>query len=90
LRRSFSPPSAWPRSGAARPGSSWCCARGRRRAAYFTDASALAPAYGRPPTVICGPGDADQCHRTDESCSVSKLETAADAYFEIARRWCGL
>ncbi len=61
-----------------------------RGLAYFTDASALAPAYGRPPTVICGPGDAGECHRTDESCSVSKLEAAADAYVEIARRWCRL
>jgi succinyl-diaminopimelate desuccinylase len=61
-----------------------------RGLAYFTDAAALAPAYGTPPTVICGPGDADQAHRTDESCSVSALEAAAEAYFEIARRWCGL
>jgi succinyl-diaminopimelate desuccinylase len=34
-----------------------------RGLAYFTDASALTPAYGTPPTVICGPGDADQAHR---------------------------
>jgi len=61
-----------------------------RGLAYFTDAAALAAAYGTPPTVICGPGDADQAHRTDESCSVSALEAAAEAYFEIARRWCGL
>ena len=61
-----------------------------RGLAYFTDASALAPAYGRPPTVICGPGDADQTHQTDESCSVSKLESAAEGFFEIARRWCRL
>ena len=61
-----------------------------RGLAYFTDASALAPAYGRPPTVICGPGDAEQCHRTDESCSISRLEAAADGYVEIARRWCDL
>jgi succinyl-diaminopimelate desuccinylase len=61
-----------------------------RGLAYFTDAAALAPAYGTPPTVICGPGDADQAHRTDESCSVAALEAAAEAFFEIARRWCGL
>jgi succinyl-diaminopimelate desuccinylase len=58
--------------------------------AYFTDASALAPAYGTPPTVICGPGDADQAHRTDESCSIAALEAAAEGFFDIARRWCGL
>jgi succinyl-diaminopimelate desuccinylase len=61
-----------------------------RGLAYFTDAAALAPAYGSPPTIICGPGDADQAHRTDESCSVARLEAAEEAVFEIARRWCGL
>jgi succinyl-diaminopimelate desuccinylase len=61
-----------------------------RGLAYFTDASALTPAYGTPPTVICGPGDADQAHQTDESCSVELLDAAADGIFEIARRWCGL
>jgi succinyl-diaminopimelate desuccinylase len=60
-----------------------------RGLAYFTDASALASAYGTPPTIICGPGDAEQAHRTDESCSVGALEAAADGFFEIARRWCG-
>jgi succinyl-diaminopimelate desuccinylase len=61
-----------------------------RGLAYFTDAAALVPAYGTPPAIICGPGDADQAHRTDESCSVSALEAAADGFFEVARRWCGL
>jgi succinyl-diaminopimelate desuccinylase len=60
-----------------------------RGLAYFTDAAALSPAYGSPPTIICGPGDADQAHRTDESCSVAALEAAAEGFFEIARRWCG-
>jgi succinyl-diaminopimelate desuccinylase len=61
-----------------------------RGLAYFTDAAALSPAYGSPPTIICGPGDAEQAHRTDESCSLSALEAAADGFTEIARRWCGL
>jgi succinyl-diaminopimelate desuccinylase len=61
-----------------------------RGLAYFTDAAALSPAYGSPPTIICGPGDAEQAHRTDESCSMSALEAAAEGFFEIARRWCGL
>ncbi|HYY05718.1 MAG TPA: M20 family metallopeptidase [Candidatus Limnocylindria bacterium] len=61
-----------------------------RGLAYFTDAAALVPAYGTPPTIICGPGDADQAHRTDESCSIAALQAAADGVFEIARRWCGL
>jgi succinyl-diaminopimelate desuccinylase len=61
-----------------------------RGLAYFTDAAALVPAYGTPPAIICGPGDADQAHRTDESCSVAALEAAAEGFFEVARRWCGL
>jgi succinyl-diaminopimelate desuccinylase len=61
-----------------------------RGLAYFTDAAALAPAYGSPPTIICGPGDAEQAHKTDESCSIAALETAAEGFFEIARRWGGL
>ena len=60
-----------------------------RGLAYFTDAAALTPAYGSPPTIICGPGDADQAHRTDESCSVAALQAAAEGFFEVARRWCG-
>jgi succinyl-diaminopimelate desuccinylase len=58
--------------------------------AYFTDAAALTPAYGNPPTVIWGPGDADQAHQTDEWASVELIARAADDYFELARRWCGV
>jgi succinyl-diaminopimelate desuccinylase len=58
--------------------------------AYFTDAAALTPAYGSPPTVICGPGEAAQAHQTDEWASVENIEAAAEAYFEVARRWCGV
>jgi succinyl-diaminopimelate desuccinylase len=61
-----------------------------RGLAYFTDACALVPAYGTPPAIVCGPGDADQAHRTDESCSVAALEAAAEGFFDVARRWCGL
>jgi succinyl-diaminopimelate desuccinylase len=61
-----------------------------RGLAYFTDAAALSPAYGAPPTIICGPGDAEQAHRTDESCSMAALEAAGEGFFEIAKRWCGL
>jgi succinyl-diaminopimelate desuccinylase len=58
--------------------------------AYFTDAAALAPAYGTPPTVIWGPGEAGQAHQTDEWASADKIEAAADGFFEVARRWCGV
>ena len=61
-----------------------------RGLAYFTDAAALTPAYAGPPTTICGPGDAEQAHQTDESCSVELLDAATEGIFEIARRWCGL
>ena len=58
--------------------------------AYFTDAAALTPAYGSPPTVIWGPGEAAQAHQTDEWASAEKIDAAAEGFFELARRWCGL
>lgn len=58
--------------------------------APFTDAAVLTPAYGGPPTIVCGPGEPDQAHRTDEWCSIARIEQAVEAYVEIARRWCGL
>ena len=59
-------------------------------AVYFTDGSVLKPAYGGPPTVILGPGEPTCAHKTDEYCSVTKLETATEAYVELMRRWCGV
>ena len=61
-----------------------------RGAPYFTDASALTPAYGGPPTVILGPGEMELAHQTDEYCRVDRLEQAVELYVEIARRWCGI
>ena len=58
-----------------------------RTATYFTDASALTPAYGGPPTVILGPGEATMAHQTDEYCVVDRIDQAVDAYVEIAKRW---
>jgi succinyl-diaminopimelate desuccinylase len=37
-----------------------------RTAPYFTDASALTPAFNNPPTIILGPGEAAKAHQTDE------------------------
>jgi succinyl-diaminopimelate desuccinylase len=58
--------------------------------AYFTDAAALTPAYGDVPTVIWGPGEAAQAHQTDEWAQAAKIDSAADAFTEVARRWCGV
>lgn len=58
-----------------------------KTAAYFTDASALAPALGGPPTVILGPGEATMAHQTDEYCVVDRISQAVEAYIEITRRW---
>jgi len=61
-----------------------------RGVTYFTDASALTAAFGNPPTIILGPGEAEQAHKTDEYCHISKIDAATEAYFEIASRWCGV
>jgi succinyl-diaminopimelate desuccinylase len=57
-------------------------------AAYFTDASVLKPALGHPPTVVLGPGEHDQCHKTDEWCRTERVEQAVEIYTRIARTWC--
>jgi succinyl-diaminopimelate desuccinylase len=57
---------------------------------YFTDASILTPAFGHPPTLILGPGEPGMAHKTDEWCRISAIETACEAYTEIARRWGNL
>jgi succinyl-diaminopimelate desuccinylase len=58
-----------------------------RSATFFTDAAVLGPALGRPPTVICGPGDPAEAHQTDERVELSLIEKAVDLYVEIARDW---
>lgn len=61
-----------------------------RGATYFTDASYLTPAYGRPPTLIIGPGEPALAHQTDEYCVIEKLEQATEAFTAIGARWCSL
>jgi succinyl-diaminopimelate desuccinylase len=66
-------------------------------ARYFTDASVLggllgpdAVAGGRHvPTVILGPGEADQCHVAGEWCDVVKVESAVEVYGRMLDAWCG-
>jgi succinyl-diaminopimelate desuccinylase len=55
-----------------------------RAATYFTDASVLTPALGSVPTVICGPGEAELAHVTDEWCSLARLAESV----EIFERLC--
>lgn len=54
---------------------------------YFTDASVLAAALGRPPVLLFGPGEPGQAHQTDESCPVAAITRAADFYLALARGW---
>ncbi|MBK1784192.1 M20 family metallopeptidase [Prauserella cavernicola] len=60
-----------------------------RAASYFTDASVLTPAFGLVPTVICGPGEAEQAHVTDEWVSLTKLADSVAILERIAVDWCG-
>lgn len=59
-------------------------------ATYFTDAAALTPAYGNPPTVILGPGEPHMAHQTDEYCVIERVESSVAMYEEIVRKWCGV
>lgn len=59
-------------------------------AKYFTDCSVLTPAYGNPPTLILGPGEASLAHVTDEYCEVDKLIQSVDIYRSIVAQWCEL
>ncbi len=59
-------------------------------ATYFTDAGMLVPGFGGIPAIIMGPGQANMAHRTDEFCSVSRLNQAVDAYIKICAAWCGI
>ena len=59
-------------------------------APYFTDASALVPMLGGPPTVILGPGEAHMAHQTDEYCVVDRITEAVEIDTRLIRDWCGL
>jgi len=59
-----------------------------RSVSYFTDAAALMPAFGGPPTIILGPGEPQLAHQTDEYCRVSRIEQAVTAYRQIIIDWC--
>jgi len=61
-----------------------------RGAPYFTDAAALKPAYGDPPTIILGPGEMKMAHQTDEYCPLAHIDQAVEIYETLARHWCAL
>jgi succinyl-diaminopimelate desuccinylase len=56
-------------------------------AAYFTDGSALMPAFGMAPTVVLGPGNPDVAHKTDEYCDVAKIVEAQEIFREVMVHW---
>lgn len=57
-------------------------------APYFTDASALVPAFDGVATVVIGPGEAAQCHKTDEYCFVERIIEAETIYRNLIIRMC--
>jgi len=61
-----------------------------RTAPYFTDASVLTPAFGHPPTIILGPGEAAKAHQTDEYCEVDRIRVATAIYAALAAKWAGI
>lgn len=64
------------------PGSS---ARRPEYATYFTDASVLTGRLGGPAVVVYGPGDPEQAHATDETCSVTAIAESATALHRLLR-----
>ena len=59
-------------------------------ATYFTDAAALTPAYGSPPTVVLGPGEPHMAHQTDEYCVIERVKSSVSLYQQIIANWCGV
>lgn len=50
---------------------------------YVTDGAVLQPYYNGVPTVILGPGEAEQAHQTDEFCYVNKIKDAVEIYSKL-------
>lgn len=57
-------------------------------APYFTDASALVPGFDDVATVVIGPGEAAQCHQTDEFCYIHRIDEAFAIYTALIQRMC--
>ena len=54
-----------------------------RSLSYVTDGTHLQRLYGGAPTIILGPGEPGQAHRTDEFCLTDKLREAVSLYETI-------
>lgn len=54
---------------------------------YLTDGAVLRKFFGNVPTVILGPGEPGQAHKTDEYCHIDKLERSVSIYKEIISKW---
>ena len=57
-------------------------------ATYFTDAAALTPAYGNPPTIVLGPGEPQMAHQTDEYCEIERVKSSVSLYEQVIADWC--
>jgi succinyl-diaminopimelate desuccinylase len=53
---------------------------------YFTDASVFTPWLGCP-TLVLGPGEPTQAHKTDEWVEVARIPQAVRLYVDMVRRW---
>lgn len=51
--------------------------------AYFSDGSIIQPASNNVPTLLCGPGDPNLAHQTDERVHIDQLEQAGRFYAEL-------
>lgn len=56
---------------------------GSNTASFFTDGPALKEIFGGVPVVIVGPGDPQCAHKTNEYCSIERLNEAVDIYSKI-------
>jgi succinyl-diaminopimelate desuccinylase len=59
-----------------------------RAQTYNTDAGNLLKVYKGVPTVVLGPGEAQQAHQTDEYCSMERIRQSVAIYEDLIRDWC--
>lgn len=56
-------------------------------ATYFTDAALLSSKLGDAAVLVYGPGEPEQAHVTDESCSVAAISESTEALRRFLRGW---